>query len=228
MGTMVEASSGEIEEQDGPARRARPLRPRRSLPGGRAVVGGFLVAAAAVGLFASYLQATSRAAARFAVARVAIGAGQPVRASDVALAAVDLPATVAVHAFGNAGAVVGRVALAPIAAGELFQDGGLTAVGVGLSGRQVAVPVDASQVDGLALGGWVDVLVTVGQGTDSHTDVVASGARLLGVIRPKSTLGVSSTPVVQLDVADFGTVKALVQAAHDGALTLVPAPGSEG
>jgi hypothetical protein len=225
MGTKDEGAWNKADE---PGSGARPLRRRRSLPGGRAVVGGFLVAAAAVGLFASYLQATSRQAARYAVARRSIGVGQPVEAADVALAGIDLPASLAGHAFRSTGAVIGLVALAPVGVGELLQDGGLARRGAALGGRQVAVPVDPSQLDALQVGGWVDVLVTSGQGTDSHTDVVASGARLLGVIRPRSTLGVSSTPVVQLDVPDFDTVKALVQAAHDGALTLVPAPGSGG
>ena len=37
---------------------SRPLRRRRGLPSGRAVVGGFLVALAAVGVFAAYTSAT--------------------------------------------------------------------------------------------------------------------------------------------------------------------------
>lgn len=205
---------------------ARPLSRRRSLPGGRAVAGGFLVAAAAVGIFASYLQATSRPAARYAVARRSVATGQLIAAADVAMTSIDLPGPLASHAYRGPAEVVGRIALAPIAAGELLEDGWLSARGIGLGGRQVAVPVDASQVDILQPGGWVDVLVTLGQGSDSHTDVVASGARLLGVLRPRSALGVSSTPVAQLQVADFDTVKALVQAAHDGGLTIVPAPGA--
>ena len=47
----------------------RPLRRRRALPGGRAVVGGFLIALAAVGIFAAYTGATSDGRQRFVVAR---------------------------------------------------------------------------------------------------------------------------------------------------------------
>jgi hypothetical protein len=151
-----------------------------------------------------------------------------VAAADLALEPIDLPAAVAAHAFRNPSEVVRRVALAPVAAGQLVEDSGLARQGAVLDGRRVAVPVDAAQVDVLEPGGWVDVLVTRGDGADSHTDVVASGARLLGLSRPRSTLGASATPIAQLDVADFETVKALVQAAHAGALTLVPANGADG
>jgi Flp pilus assembly protein CpaB len=194
------------------------------LPGGRALAGGFLVAAAAVGLFASYLQATTRPAAPFVVARRAVAVGQPLGPADLATAGLDLPASVAAHAYRTPAAVVGRVALAPLTAGELVEDGGLGRGDGGLGGRQVAVPVDPAQVDGLQPGDWVDVLVTQGDGTDSRTDVVARAARLLGVSRLRSSVGGSSSPVARLNVPDLDTVKAIVQAAHDGALTLVPAP----
>jgi hypothetical protein len=186
------------------------------------------VAAAAVGVFAFSLRAGNRPPSDYVIARRSVATGQIVGAGDVTLAPLDLSPAVARHAFRGPVDVVGRVALAPVMAGELLQEGALAASRAGLGGRMVAVPVDDSQIDLLQIGGWVDVLVTQGQGSDGQTEVVASGARLLGVVRPKSTLGVSSTSVAQLAVADFGTVKALVQAAHTGALTLVPAPGSAG
>jgi hypothetical protein len=198
------------------------------------VAGGFLVAAAAVGLFGSYLQATARPVVRYVVARRAVEVGHPLAAADVVVAEVDLPTSVAAHAFRNQTQVVGRIALAPVAPGQLVEDTGLAGRGDNLGGRQVAVVVDAAQVDGLQAGTWVDVLVTRGQGADSHTDVVASGARLLGLSRPHSSLGTTAAPVAQLDVADFDTVRALVEAAHDGSLTLVPtvptlpSPGTSG
>jgi hypothetical protein len=179
-----------------------------------------------VGLFGSYLQATARPVIRYVVARRSVEVGHPVALTDVALAAADLPTAVAAHAFRDRAAVVGRIALAPVASGQLIEDSGLAGRGDELGGRQVAVPVDAVQVDMLQPGTWVDVLVTRGQGADSHTDVVASGARLLGLTRPHSSLGTTAAPVAQLAVGDFETVKALVEAAHDGALTLVAAPGA--
>src|SRR5215468_2980878 len=129
---------GTREDEAGRAGGGRPLRARRPLPGGRAVAGGFLVAAAAVGLFASYLQATARPANRYVVARRAVAIGHTIASTDLALGSMDLPAAVAAHAFRNPSDIAGRVALAPIAAGQLMEDTGLAGRGATLDGRQVA------------------------------------------------------------------------------------------
>ncbi len=185
------------------------------------MAGGFLVAAAGVGLFASYLHATSTPHTRYVVARHTLTVGRALQSADIALLPIVLPpGTVAAHAFTRSGSVVGRVVMAPVAGGELVQASALAAVGQGTGGRQVDVAIDAGQVD-LAPGSWVDILVTHGSGDTTHTDVVLLHARLLGLNRPHSSIGGGSGSTAELDVPTFADVKALVQAAHGGQLTLV-------
>ena len=59
------ATTGRVSSSD-PG--GRTIRPRRSLPGGRAVVGAFLVVVAAVGTFGAYLSATAAPSTSYLVA----------------------------------------------------------------------------------------------------------------------------------------------------------------
>ncbi|HEY4376975.1 MAG TPA: SAF domain-containing protein, partial [Acidimicrobiales bacterium] len=96
----------------------RSIRPRRGLPGTRAVVGGLLVAVAALGTFAVTTGAGRHAVPRYVVARRPIAAGQRIQAGDLASAPIDLPGASRQSAFGRIAAVAGAVALGPIQPGE--------------------------------------------------------------------------------------------------------------
>ena len=105
----------------------------------------------------------------------------------------------------------------------------ITPTGLEVRGHTVYM-AEAGQIPHLPQDGKI---VSFGPKSPDVT-VVASGARLLGLSRPHSSLGTTAAPVAQLDVADFDTVRALVEAAHDGSLTLVPtvptlpSPGTSG
>ena len=64
----------------------RSLRRRRALPGGRAVAGGFLVALAAVGIFAAYTDATADTRQAYVVARRPLALGQRLSGADFSIA----------------------------------------------------------------------------------------------------------------------------------------------
>src|SRR5687767_6656963 len=76
---------------DGATPRPRPVRRRRSLPSGRAVVGGFLVALAMVGTFAAYSASTAPPVTRYAVATRDLAPGDTIDAGALQLVAIDLP-----------------------------------------------------------------------------------------------------------------------------------------
>lgn len=94
---------------------------RRTLPGGRAVVGGLLVALAVLGVFALQSGASRPPSTRFVVAARPIVAGQPITADLLVESAIDLPAEVAARAFATAAELRGTVATTSIGTGELLQ-----------------------------------------------------------------------------------------------------------
>lgn len=93
---------------------------RRTLPGGRAVVGALLITVAVVGVFAAWLSATAAPSTTFAVVRRDLAPGDTLASDDVRVVAMDLPAEQAARAFTSVDDVAGTVALAPLAPGDLL------------------------------------------------------------------------------------------------------------
>src|SRR4051794_12766271 len=87
---------------------------RRALPNRRAVIGGLLVAIAAVGVFVAARGRDSRTQHRVAVAAHDVAAGATIRAADVDYPTLELSDAVAPQLFADddAAAVVGRTASA--------------------------------------------------------------------------------------------------------------------
>jgi Flp pilus assembly protein CpaB len=225
--TLRIASPATNRRRDADTPPARPSRRatlrRTSLPGGRAVVGGFLIATAAVGLFASYSHATERHLRPVVVAAHDIEAGQRLSAGDVKLVQADLPPDLAAHAVGSVQAIRGDVVTGPVASGELLQSGELLGADQAPAFREITIEVDAAQLRALSSGDTADVLVTLGTGESSRTDIVASGARVLQL--PKSTSALDSKPSVTLGLPTFDLVYRVVQASHAGSITLVRSTG---
>src|SRR3954471_4712183 len=99
----------------------RTVRRRRTLPGGRAVVGGFLVALSAVGVFSAWTASTSGPSQRYVVATHDIAPGDRIARGDLTVVALDLPDAQRHHAFTDLDLLVGATALAPLADGQLVQ-----------------------------------------------------------------------------------------------------------
>jgi hypothetical protein len=156
----------------------RVISSTRGLPSGRAVLGGLLVALAALG---TYLVATrdGGGAARFyAVAARDLAPGTTVEAVDVKLAAIDLPPDQARGTFPVIDALVGATLRGPVQANGLFTDaiveraaaaslgtdGGGDVPAVGATYRELSVALPAANaVDGsLRPGDRVDIVATDG------------------------------------------------------------------
>lgn len=192
---------------------------RRGLPGGRAVLGGVLMAAAAVGVFAAYQGAGDEAGAPVVVATSAIRMGQTVGPDDVRLVEVDLGPSPppAFHAIDD---VVGRVALGPIGEGELLQSGSLTddAGELGLHEVAITLPRANFAVNRLKPGERVDVYVTL----DDQTRTVARSAAVIEITADDGGSLTSSRDVtVIVAVPDGSQVAAIVHALRTGDVTIV-------
>src|SRR3954470_14094575 len=115
---------------DGPApvpsrgdeRLRRPvLRTPRGTPARRAIAGGVLVAAAALGLFTAFLRAGSAGRDPLGVGAPALPPRTRLSASDLRLVPMRVPSPQRAHAFRSVDALVGRLVVGPIGDGELVQ-----------------------------------------------------------------------------------------------------------
>lgn len=206
----------------GPRRLAR----RRALPGSRAVVGGLLVAASAVGLFAAAGAGDDGPVARYVTVAREIAAGHVFEAGDLTRTPIDLPGVQRAVAFTDPAVLVGNVAMARLLPGELVQSGDVADRQSRRGQAHVSVPVEP----GHALGGrglageLVDVVVTLTDGGTPVTRTVASGVAVVEVIGGEGELGGSGRLTVVLSV-DPDDVEALAGAAVSGTITLARTTG---
>lgn len=205
----------------------RVIRRRRPLPGTRAVVGGFLIAVAVVGTFATISSAGDDHRVPLVVARDDLAVGDRIAEGDLAVARLDVPPFVRARGFRSPDLIVGATVLGPIARGELVQASSVARHANAPPGLHVSFPVEAARaVDGtLREGEAVDVLVTYGQGETASTEVVARTARVVRTRTPGGVLRDDRTLVVTLAVATAEDATAVAHAANAGEVTIVRTGG---
>lgn len=98
----------------------RVVDPGRRLPGGRALLGGVLVACAALGLFAATRPRSTVPATSYFVTRRALTPGHRLRASDLGTEPIELPDVVAGTALPANRDLVGSVVLQATPQGALL------------------------------------------------------------------------------------------------------------
>jgi Flp pilus assembly protein CpaB len=213
---------------DSNIRRSRSGGSRRGLPTGRALVGGLLVPVAAVVVFAAYAGAEDRPSSSVVVARRALDPGQRLTLDDVEVRSIDVPADVADRSFSDASRLVGAVALGPIGAGELVQQGSVRADAADGTGPEFSFAVDRERAlaGDVRSGEEVDLLATFGSGSDASTVVVARSARVLHVQEARNgTLGSSGRLVLTVRLASGDEVVDVAHASQVAVITLVRASG---
>ena len=191
---------------------------RRALPGGRAVLGGVLMAVAVVGVFVAYDQAGRTTNGSIVVAARGIRLGEVLEPSDLRAVRGELPTGAA--GFAEIEALVGHVALGPIGEGEVVQPGSVTDDAGSASVHEVAITLPGRQiaVGRLKPGDRVDVFVTY----DERTTSVVRGAPVVQ-IDAEDAASLTSDREITLVVAvpDGQAVAALVHALRTGDVTVV-------
>lgn len=206
----------DTDASPGPARRVER---RVGLPSGRAVIGGLLMALAAVGTFLAYADANADDTIDVLIATRDLRAGETIGAADVELVPVELPGGVR-GLFGAVDAAVGRQVVAAVDEGEFLLASATIVPVDGEESLEVAVAVPGSRAVGrLRAGDRVDVFSTW---SSDVTELIAVDARVLEVRGGSSGLG-GETIVVRLAVADFAQVEALVHAQAAGDITIIRA-----
>jgi Flp pilus assembly protein CpaB len=196
-------------------------------------VGGFLVAVAAVIVFAAVIASTGRHSQQYVVATEALPTGSIIGPGDLSVVRMSLPAGAASDAFPQVASLVGRTVAGAIRPGELIEQSMLVPLGTQSATRPVSVAVSSSSLSGLAAGSAVDVLTTEGTGSSASVSVVMRGAVLIAAGNPASgglsgSISGSSTSTVTLGVGTLSEVEAVVQAAQTGTVSLVAAEPSDG
>lgn len=189
------------------------------------MVGGFLVALAAVGVFAGYTGATKDARRPYLVARQDLALGHRIARSDLGTLPMDLPALLASKVYRRPSQLVGAVVIGPVSKGELVQASSVVSGNDQSADQQISFPIDSARaVNGsLRTGEFVDVIVTYGTGADAFTTAVVRGARVAERSLSRGSLTDHGNEVVTLAVPLPADTLAVAHAVSAGSLTLVRA-----
>lgn len=218
---MTQVQSSDVAEQ---AARVRAVRPRRGLPSGRAVVGGFLVALAAVGLFSAYTTATSEPTTGYIVAARDLQPGDRIDESSVRLVPLNLPDEQRQRSYDVVEPLVDATVVEPLIEGELVQEGSLIATGAEPGTRSLSFAIEPARAVNAKLkpGERVDILATFGTGGEACTHVIASDIPIVAIDEAAGSLvGQGGSLTVTVQVADAQQEVAVAHAANAGAMTLV-------
>ena len=210
-----------------PVAGGRTIQRRRALPAGRAVIGGFLIAVAAVVTFSAYTDATRSPRQEYVVAARPLVPGSRISATDLRVTALDLPdPSVRAQLFGSTGQLVGASVLAPIPTGALVEASEVVGRGGAPGTRELSVSLDPGRAVGGTLkpGEFVDVLSTFGQGAASSTVVMAPHVEVLTVSNGSAAgIGSGGQQTIVLAAPDGPAAEAIADAAIATQLTLVRA-----
>ncbi|MBO0692273.1 MAG: hypothetical protein J2P58_05200 [Acidimicrobiaceae bacterium] len=229
MTTVLRRGSGDPAGAGGGVQSAGTAGRRRGLPNGRAVVGAFLMAAAATIVLTAWLAATGSHGRRWVVADRYVAAGARIGQADLRTETMTLPRDTASTAFASPAALVGRTLSAPLAAGEVVQQSMLVPLRRQPALRPVTLSVTPADAADLSPGTLVDVLETSGNGPNAHTVVVLRGARVITVAKPGSSLIASAGGTeVTLGVASLAEVEAVIHAEHTATVSVVTGEPSDG
>jgi Flp pilus assembly protein CpaB len=204
----------------------RTVARRRSLPGGRAVLGGFLVAASATGVFAAWSASTHGPSASYVVVTNDVAPGERIERSDLALVSVDLPSAQRRLAFTDLGVLVGATALSPLTDGQLVQSSEV-AKPVGAPERaQISLRIEPGAAVGgdLRAGDVVDVIVTYTSGGEPTTSTISHGAHVVRVLADDQRVGSGGAVVVVLAVRP-AELESIAEAAAAGHVTIARTTG---
>lgn len=207
----------------------RPVRRRRPLPGGRAVIGGFLVAASATGVFAAWSSASSGPSTAYVVVTDDIAPGERIERGDLALVTVDLPAAQRRLAFTDLEVLVGATAIAPLVDGQLVQSSAVAKPTGAPERAQVSLRVEAGAAVGgdLRPGDVVDVIATYTSGGEPQTSTIARSALVVKLVRDEQRVGAGSSVVVVLAVRP-DELEPIASAAAAGHVTIARTTGVAG
>lgn len=204
----------------------RTLRATRALPGSRAVVGGLLVAVAALGTWYVAAGADRETDTHYLVAARALGPGERIAPADLTSVAADLPEELAGAAFTHPDEIADHVALGPIASGELIQAGSVTEVQPSeLAELSFSVEAERAVGGDLRVGDLIDLFDTDERAGSEGTRRVLAEATILDITRPDDGLGRNRMVTITVGVEDPELLPDAVRATRTGTISVVRVTG---
>lgn len=207
----------------------RVVRRRRALPGSRAVVGGLLVAATAVGVFAASGASRRGPSTSYVVVTRTLPAGHVFTPSDLRLVKIKLPAAQRRVSFSSPSVLAGNVAVARLKEGQLVQSADVADARRARRLAEISVGVDpANAMNGeyeyLRGGDRVDVIATFTQAGAPITKTVAFDVLVVDVLSGARGLGTSGRLTVVL-AAPPRDLEPIATASAVGKITLARTTG---
>ena len=191
------------------------------------MVGGLLVAAAAVGLFSLSTSAGSGPRQSYVVVQHPVAPGARLAEADLRRVPLDLPPELERHAFKEVRTLVGATVVAPLAAGDLVQASAVVAKPSEPASREVTFGVAPQTLAAnLEQGERIDVVATYGSGADAYSSVVLRQALVVGLDRGRDRVGGSDEATITVAVEDPDDAVALAHAVQLAKLTVVRATGA--
>jgi Flp pilus assembly protein CpaB len=191
------------------------------------VLGGLLVATAAVGVVAALGAGSDEVATPVVVARRELSPGTPLGPDVLEVARLEVPEALRARTFSDPGALAGTVSRGALAPGELLQRGAIVAATAeqraAAPARELAftVPTDRAVGGRIEAGDRVDVLTTYGTGTTAWTTTVLADVAVLWSSRHDGGIGAGGSVTVAVAVPDGDAGRALAHAVDVGSVTLV-------
>ncbi|QGG95648.1 RcpC/CpaB family pilus assembly protein [Actinomarinicola tropica] len=214
----------DVEE---PAPRRAHGRPRRPLPSSRAVVGGLLVASAALGSVVIATSGSGPATVPVLVADGTVEPGTALGPSSLRVVEMALPAELLDSTFDDPDELRGTVSRSRLADGELLQDGDVVASTpeqrAAAPAREVSLRLDAHRVVAgrVEPGDTVDVLATYGNGADATTTLVLGDAHVIAVESSDDRIAGSRTVILTLALDERADTVALAHALDVASINVV-------
>ena len=193
------------------------------------MVGGLLVAASAVGVFAASGAARNGPSTSYVVVTHDVPAGHLLTTADLDLVAIDLPAAQRRVSFSDVGVLAGNVTVARLKEGQLIQSADVADARRSRHLAEISVPVDpANAMNGdreyLHGGDRVDVIATFTQSGTPMTRTVARNALVVDVLTGSRGLGTNGRLTVVLAVPPQD-LEPIATASAAGKITLARTTG---
>lgn len=193
------------------------------------MVGGFLMAVSAVGVFAAYTTSTAAPSTSFVVVTNDIGSGERLGAADLSLVPIDLPREQQQVSYADLDLLVGATTLAPLRAGQLVASSDVARPAGGDGRAQISVSVprgNAMNGEGRYLrpGELVDLIATFTDTSEPVTRTVTRSAAVVEVFLGGDAVG--GTGAVTVVIAVPGEeLEAVAQASAVAKLSLARTTG---
>lgn len=192
------------------------------------MVGGLLVALAALLAWWAATSASRPATTRYVAATRAINPGELITADQLTTVVAEIPASVRGGLFVDPDQVVGRVALGPIGADSLVTSEAIGPAEPPTEGRELTFPVSPGwALDGtLRPGEQIDVFATYGDGPTSQTLRVLAGVTVRRATEANgSGLGGVSGATLTVAVPASVEIESVVNATRAAEITIVRVTG---